>query len=183
MSEFEKAKQNGKKDISQDVITDIDTEIEKELPPVQPGLGKRVRQALKNMQQGGPAPRQELAKDRTRSFALLIGGTVGAVLLFIGVFSTPTPPPETSERSDSPKPRKRSGTRSANGGTKLGHAARFGRVELDRNFLDLTPNGRGDWYAKLDYVSHFRKSISREEKSPDAQAYSQMQCSLGLDIS
>jgi hypothetical protein len=94
MSEFEKAKQNGKKDISQDVITDIDTEIEKELPPVQPGLGKRVRQALKNMQQGGPAPRQELAKDRTRSFALLIGGTVGAVLLFIGVFSTPTPPPE-----------------------------------------------------------------------------------------
>jgi hypothetical protein len=100
------------------------------------------------------------------------------VLLFIGVFSTPTPPPETSERSDSPKPRKRSGTRSANGGTKLGHAARSGRVELDRNFLDLTPNGRGDWYAKLDYVSHFRKSISREEKSPDAQAYSQMQCSL-----
>ena len=93
MSEFEKAKQNGKKDISQDVITDLDTETEKELPPLRPGLGERVRKALKNMQQGGPAPRQELAKDRTRSLALLIGGTVGAVLLFIGVFSTPTPPP------------------------------------------------------------------------------------------
>ena len=93
MSEFEKAKQNGKKDISQDVITDLDTETEKELPPLRPGLGERVRKAIKNMQQGGPAPRQELAKDRTRSLALLIGGTVGAVLLFMGVFSTPTPPP------------------------------------------------------------------------------------------
>jgi len=93
MSEFEKAKQNGKKDISQDVITDLDTETEKELPPLRSGLGERVRKAIKNMQQGGPAPRQELAKDRTRSLALLIGGTVGAVLLFMGVFSTPTPPP------------------------------------------------------------------------------------------
>jgi len=93
MSEFEKAKQNGKKDISQDVITDLDTETEKELPPLRPGLGERVRKAIKNVQQGGPAPRQELAKDRTRSLALLIGGTVGAVLLFMGVFSTPTPPP------------------------------------------------------------------------------------------
>jgi len=93
MSEFEKAKQNGKKDISQDVITDLDTETEKELPPLRPGLGERVRKAIKNMQQGGPAPRQELAKDRTRSLALLIGGTVGAVLLFMGVFSTPRPPP------------------------------------------------------------------------------------------
>jgi hypothetical protein len=92
MSEFEKAKQNGKKDITQDVITDLDTETEKELPPLRPGLGERVRKAIKNMQQGGPAPSQELAKDRTRSLALLIGGTVGAVLLFMGVFSTPTPP-------------------------------------------------------------------------------------------
>jgi hypothetical protein len=33
-----------------------------------------------------------LSKDRTRSLALLIGGTVGAVLLFIGVFSAPTTP-------------------------------------------------------------------------------------------
>jgi hypothetical protein len=71
MSEFEKAKQNGKKDISQDVITDLDTETEKELPSLRPGLGERVRKAIKNMQQGGPAPMQELAKDRTRSLALL----------------------------------------------------------------------------------------------------------------
>ena len=93
LSEFEKTKQNGKKDISQDVITDLDTETVKELPPLRPGLGERVRKAIENMQQGGPAPRQELAKDRTRSLALLIGGTVGAVLLFMGVFSTPAPPP------------------------------------------------------------------------------------------
>ena len=44
------------------------------------------------MQQGGPGRRQELAKDRTRSLALLLGGTVGAALLFIGMFSTPAAP-------------------------------------------------------------------------------------------
>ena len=93
MSELEKAKQNGKGDISQDVITDLDTETEKELPAVHSGLREQVRKLLNDMRQGGPAPRQEMAKDRTRALALLIGGTVGAVLLFIGVFSTPTAPP------------------------------------------------------------------------------------------
>jgi len=34
-----------------------------------------------------------LAKDRTRSFVLLIGGVVGAVLLFMGLLSTPTVSP------------------------------------------------------------------------------------------
>jgi hypothetical protein len=56
---------------------------------------------LNNAAQRGPGTKQESAKDRTRSLALLIGGTVGAVLLFIGVFSTPTMPPnrETSGRA------------------------------------------------------------------------------------
>ena len=92
MSEFEKADENGKKDISQDVITDIDRDTDK-LPPTQPNLRERIRKALTKMQQAGPRPKQELAKDRTRSLVLLIGGSVGAVLLFLGVFSTPTLPP------------------------------------------------------------------------------------------
>src|SRR5439155_18910644 len=56
---------------------------------IQPGLRERIRKLLNNMQQGGPGRRQELAKDRTRSLPLLIGGTVGAALLFIGLLSTP----------------------------------------------------------------------------------------------
>ena len=96
MSEFEKAKDNGKRDISQDVITDLDPDAGKELPAAQPNLGERIRKALTKMQQAGPRPKQELAKDRTRSVVLLIGGSVGAVLLFLGVFSTPTFPPAQS---------------------------------------------------------------------------------------
>jgi len=98
MSEFERAKENGKKDISQDVITDLDHDLnaEKELPPAPPNLGERIRKALKNIQPAGPSPKQELAKDRTRSLVLLIGGSVGAVLLFLGVFSTPPLPPPQS---------------------------------------------------------------------------------------
>ena len=101
MSKLEKPEKTGKKEIGQDVISDLDTETENELPPAQPGLRERVRKLLNSVQQGGPGPKQELAKDRTRSLALLIGGTVGAVLLFIGVFSTPTVPPtqQTSGRA------------------------------------------------------------------------------------
>src|SRR5262245_34164009 len=98
MSNNEKAESNGKNHLDEDLITDIDAEVEKELPQAQPRLRHRVRKLFENMQQGAPRPRQEMAKDRTRSLALLIGGTVGAVLLFIGVFSTPTIPP-TQERS------------------------------------------------------------------------------------
>jgi Bacterial conjugation TrbI-like protein len=99
MNEFEKAKENGKKDIGQDVITDLaehDPNADKELQPAPPNLGERIRKALKNMKQAGPRPKKELAKDRTRSLVLLIGGSVGAVLLFLGVFSTPTLPPAQS---------------------------------------------------------------------------------------
>ena len=98
MSEFEKAKENGKKDISHDAITDLDNDpnAAKELPPAPPNLGERIRKALKNIQHAEPSPKQELARDRTRSLVLLIGGSVGAVLLFLGVFSTPTLPPPQS---------------------------------------------------------------------------------------
>ena len=99
MSEFEKAKENGKKDIGQDVLTDLaehDPNADKELQSAPPNLGERIRKALKNMKQAGPRPKKELAKDRTRSLVLLIGGSVGAVLLFLGVFSTPTLPPAQS---------------------------------------------------------------------------------------
>src|SRR5205085_1967890 len=53
------------------------------------------------VQQREPGTKQESAKDRTRSLALLIGGTIGAVLLFIGVFSTPATRPirETGGRA------------------------------------------------------------------------------------
>src|SRR5262245_39216145 len=95
MSEFEKANENGKKDISQDVITDLDRGADK-VPPTQPNLRERIRKALTKMQQAGPRPKQELAKDRTRSLVFLIGGSVGAVLLFLGVFSTPPLPPAQS---------------------------------------------------------------------------------------
>src|SRR6266704_2280779 len=75
--------------------TSIDT------PPVQPGLRERVWKLLNGVQQRKSGTKRELAEDRTRSLALLIGGTVGAVLLFIGVFSTPTTPPirETGGRA------------------------------------------------------------------------------------
>jgi hypothetical protein len=100
MSEAGQPENNGKKQIDEDVLKDIDTEKETEVAPIQAGMREHIRKLLTNMKQTGPKPRQELAKDRTRSLALLIGGTVAAVLLFIGVFSTPTiPSRETSGRS------------------------------------------------------------------------------------
>jgi hypothetical protein len=59
---------------------------------VQPGLRERVRNFIHNRQQRGPVTKQAMAKDRTRLLALLIGGSAGAALLFLGVFSTPPMP-------------------------------------------------------------------------------------------
>ena len=55
--------------------------------PPESGLRVRLRALLHSLQPR-QATKADLTKDRTRSLALLIGGTVGAVLLFIGVFST-----------------------------------------------------------------------------------------------
>jgi len=64
-------------------------------PRLPPGLRERVRKFFNDMQRG-PVTKRAMAQDRTRSLTLLIGGTVGAVLLFLGVFSTP-PAPATRE--------------------------------------------------------------------------------------
>src|SRR5262245_10887912 len=94
MNELEKPNPNGKKNIGQPEIADVDTEITDELPRLaQPRLRERVQKLLSNEQDAAKL-RQELTKDRTRSLLLLIGGTVGAVLLFIGVFSKPSAPPQ-----------------------------------------------------------------------------------------
>src|SRR5437762_3192601 len=93
MNEFKEAEETKKLQDERDcIITSLD-EPGHELPPAQAGLLERVRKLLNSAGERGSGTKQELAKDRTRSLALLIGGTVGAVLLFIGVFSTPRPPP------------------------------------------------------------------------------------------
>jgi hypothetical protein len=102
MNEVEQPNRNVKKDIAPNVRSDVDIETEEVLPPREPGLGERIRKLFQNIERSGSKPRKELAKDRTHSLALLIGGTVGAVLLFIGVFSTPTRPP--TEQSSRPTP-------------------------------------------------------------------------------
>ena len=100
MSELEKIQRPEKKQEEIPVVDPVDATAT-ELPPADPGLRERVRRLLASAPQGAPGTKQELAKDRTRSLALLIGGTVGALLLFIGVFSTPTTAPtqETSGRA------------------------------------------------------------------------------------
>src|SRR2546422_3990476 len=100
MSELETAEKTARKENGPNIVTGLDTQTENELRSIQPGLRERIRKLLNNVQQGGPGRRQELAKDRTRSLALLIGGTVGAALLFIGLVSTPAAPrPQTSGRA------------------------------------------------------------------------------------
>src|SRR5215471_8429664 len=70
-------------------------------PPLQPGIRERVWKFLRNVQKREPVTKQALAKDRTRSLTFLIGGTVGAVLLFLGVFSTPSTQPIDESRGRS----------------------------------------------------------------------------------
>jgi len=78
MSELDKPEKTDRKPTGPDIVTDLDTQTESALRSIQPGLRERIRKLLNNVQQGGPGRRQELAKDRTRSLALLIGGTIGA---------------------------------------------------------------------------------------------------------
>ena len=66
-------------------------EMQNESAAVPTGFFDRLRRWF-NSSQRPPAPTRDFSEDRTRSLLLLIGGTVGAVLLFIGVFSTPPRP-------------------------------------------------------------------------------------------
>ena len=101
MNEPEKTQKTEMKQNDHDPTIDSVDEAGNESPSIGAGLRERVRKLLNSTGQRGPGTKQELAKDRTRSLVLLIGGTVGAVLLFMGVFSTPTTPPnrETSGRA------------------------------------------------------------------------------------
>src|ERR1051326_2654280 len=71
-----------------DVQQNAEASPEDQVQPPESGLRLRLRALLHSLQPR-QATKADLTKDRTRSLALLIGGTVGAVLLFIGVFSTP----------------------------------------------------------------------------------------------
>jgi type IV secretory pathway VirB10-like protein len=66
-----------------------------------------VRGALRNLlaaaQRGRKAPPPDPKQDRTRALVLLIGGIVGSILLFVGVFSTPPSRPG-QERSGRAEP-------------------------------------------------------------------------------
>ena len=67
--------------------------------PAPRGILDRVRNMFTGARRPPLASMREVSKDRTRSLLLLIGGSVGAVLLFIGVFSTPPRPSLQEARS------------------------------------------------------------------------------------
>ena len=62
-------------------------------------LRAALRKFFSSSQPGAAVRKRDLKLDRTRSLLLLIGGIVGAVLLFVGVFSTPPAPLGTRERA------------------------------------------------------------------------------------
>jgi len=69
-------------------LNDSIDETQKGSSPEESGLRARLRKLADAMQHRAPA-KADLTKDRTRSLALLIGATVAAVLLFLGVLSNP----------------------------------------------------------------------------------------------
>ena len=89
MSEPQKTDKTKTEKELHDPRTDDVGERHEEFTPAESGPRAWVRQFLKALQQKPPA-KTDLTKDRTRSLALLIGASVGAVLLFIGVLSSPT---------------------------------------------------------------------------------------------
>lgn len=90
MSEMEQSARAEAAHDNQNQISDPADHEGTESIPASSGLRERVRKLLEGAQQGNPGAKRESAKDRTRSLVMLIGGGIGAVLLFIGVFSTPT---------------------------------------------------------------------------------------------
>jgi hypothetical protein len=76
-----------------DPLTDSGDELEeKESSPPESGIRARL-QRLFNAMQHRPLAKTDLTKDRTRPLTILIGGSVAAVLLFIGVLSNPARSP------------------------------------------------------------------------------------------
>jgi hypothetical protein len=65
------------------------------------GVVDRLRKLFGGINPRPTDPMRDRSKDRTRSLLLLIGGSVGAVLLFIAVFSTPPRPSLQESRSQS----------------------------------------------------------------------------------
>jgi type IV secretory pathway VirB10-like protein len=82
---------------SDDTLRDVETSQSE--PENEPGLRERIHKFIASAQAKKPPTKQELSKDRTRSLALLIGGLVGAILIFIGIFSTPPMPIARENRS------------------------------------------------------------------------------------
>jgi hypothetical protein len=64
----------------------------------EPSLRSALRNLLAGAQRGRKVPPRDPKQDRTRALVLLIGGIVGSILLFVGVFSTP-PSRSGQERS------------------------------------------------------------------------------------
>src|SRR5215475_9457758 len=77
---------------TRDPLTDAVDEVQAEPSPPQTGFRARLRSFLIRLQQKPPV-KKELTKDRTRSLTLLIGASVAAVLLFLGVLSNPARSP------------------------------------------------------------------------------------------
>src|SRR6266700_1330554 len=109
MNEPQNTQKTKMKQNDHDPTIDSVDEAGSESPSIGAGLRERVRWLLNSTRQRGPGTKQESAKGRTRSLVLLIGGTVGAVLVFMGVFSTPTTLPN----------REKSGRASANLGRPI----------------------------------------------------------------
>src|SRR5688572_9705498 len=76
-----------------------ETETAQDVGPAPRGILDRVRDMFGGAHRPPLASMRDISKDRTRSLLLLIGGSVGAVLLFIGVFSTPPRPSLHEARS------------------------------------------------------------------------------------
>src|SRR5580765_1483354 len=62
-----------------------------------------LRKVINNFKrEGKPVSPPDPKQDRTRALVLLIGGIVGSILLFVGVFSTPPARPSQAPRGSRP---------------------------------------------------------------------------------
>jgi hypothetical protein len=88
-------KQTGVDDASRDLF-----EIAREEAPNQgQGLWGRAQRFITNWRDRRSVTKQDLSRNRTQSLSLLMGGIVGAMLLFLVVFSTPPTPRNRENRT------------------------------------------------------------------------------------